>query len=43
VPTIGFGPSLASLAHVVDEYITLEDLLRAVRGYEGLILAVLGE
>lgn len=40
VPAIGFGPSLA---HVVNEYIAIEDLLRAVRGYEGIILAVLAE
>lgn len=43
VPTIGFGPSLASLAHVVDEYILVEDLIKAVQGYEGIIQSLLGE
>lgn len=41
-PTIGYGPSQASLAHVVDEYILIDELLQAVRGYEGIILSLLG-
>lgn len=41
VPTIGFGPSPESRAHVVDEYITLDDLLAAAAGYAGIFQAVL--
>ncbi len=37
IPTIGFGPSKENLAHVRDEYIELEQLLRSVDGYEALI------
>jgi putative selenium metabolism hydrolase len=37
IPTVGFGPSLESLAHTVDEYIELEQLNRAVRGYCGIL------
>lgn len=41
VPTIGFGPSDEGLAHITDEYIELEQLFAAVRGYAGIIKAVL--
>ena len=37
IPTVGFGPSLESLAHVVDEYIEEEQLLRACRGFQGIL------
>lgn len=37
IPTIGFGPSLESLAHVRDEYIETEQLLRACRGFYGIL------
>lgn len=33
VPTIGYGPSLESLAHVRDEYIAIDQLTRACRGF----------
>lgn len=33
IPTIGFGPSLESLAHVRDEYIEIEQLTKACRGF----------
>lgn len=42
VPTIGFGPSPESLAHIVDEYLEVEQLLKAARGYAGIITALLG-
>jgi putative selenium metabolism hydrolase len=41
VPTIGFGPSTEGQAHVVDEYIELDQLYKAARGYLGIIEAVL--
>jgi len=37
IPTIGFGPSLESLAHVRDEYIEIEQLTRACRGFYGIL------
>lgn len=37
IPTVGFGPSLESLAHVVDEYIEVEQLTRACRGFQGIL------
>jgi putative selenium metabolism hydrolase len=42
IRTIGFGPSLESLAHVNDEYIEISQLLDACRGYYGILNAVLG-
>ncbi|MBI1298890.1 YgeY family selenium metabolism-linked hydrolase [bacterium] len=42
VPTIGFGPSTEGHAHIVDEYIELEDLRAAARGYVGIVEAILG-
>ena len=42
VPTVGFGPSPEGRAHIVDEYIELEELHRAAQGYAGLIQGVLG-
>ncbi|MEE9230088.1 MAG: YgeY family selenium metabolism-linked hydrolase [Acidobacteriota bacterium] len=42
VPTIGFGPSPESLAHVVDEYVEVEQLVKTARAYQGIIEAVLG-
>ena len=41
IPTIGFGPSLESLAHTVDEYILTEQLLKSAEGYAGLLDALL--
>lgn len=40
IPTIGYGPSMENLAHTVDEYIELEQLDRAVRGYCGILRAL---
>lgn len=41
IPTIGFGPSSEALAHVDDEYIELEDVAAAARGYQAIIASVL--
>lgn len=41
VPTIGFGPGRETDAHVIDERLQLADLFAAVRGYQGIIEAVL--
>lgn len=43
IPTVGFGPSRESQAHIVDEYIILADLQAAARGYGGIIQSVLGK
>lgn len=37
IPTIGYGPSLESLAHVRDEYIEIDQLLKAYNGYKGIL------
>lgn len=42
IKTLGFGPSKENLAHTVDEYIEIEQLLKATRGYYGIIKALLG-
>ena len=41
IPTIGFGPSLESLAHVVDEYIEISQLEDACRGFQGILRELL--
>jgi len=41
IKTLGFGPSKENLAHTVDEYIEVEQLLKATRGYYGIIKALL--
>ncbi len=41
IPTLGYGPSQESLAHVVDEWISLDDLQKAVRGYAAIADALL--
>ena len=33
IPTIGFGPCMESQAHVIDEYIEINHLLKATEGY----------
>lgn len=43
IPTIGFGPSRENLAHVVDEYIELEQIEKAFKGYRVLIKSLLGD
>lgn len=41
IPTIGYGPSLETLAHVKDEYIELEELERCTRGFEAILRKIL--
>ncbi|MCL5257502.1 MAG: YgeY family selenium metabolism-linked hydrolase [Chloroflexi bacterium] len=36
IPTIGFGPGKETLAHIIDEYLDVEDLLKAAEGYYAL-------
>jgi putative selenium metabolism hydrolase len=42
IPTIGFGIGREEDAHIIDESIAVEDLLAAVRGYQGIIATVCG-
>jgi len=42
VPTIGFGPSPERMAHIIDEYLEVEQLLKAAQGYAEIIGALLG-
>ena len=37
IPTIGYGPSLESLAHVRDEYIEIDQLTKACRGFASIL------
>ncbi len=37
IPTIGFGPAQESRAHMIDEYIELDELEAAARGYLGIM------
>lgn len=41
IPTVGFGGSLESLAHVIDEYIEIDQLCKACQGYQGIVRSVL--
>jgi len=41
IKTLGFGPSKENLAHTVDEYIEIDQLLKATCGYYGIIKALL--
>ncbi len=40
IPAIGYGPSLESLAHVRDEYIEVDELTKAARGFEEILKAL---
>jgi putative selenium metabolism hydrolase len=42
VPTLGYGPSAEGQAHVIDEYIELDQLVAAASGYAALITSLLG-
>jgi acetylornithine deacetylase/succinyl-diaminopimelate desuccinylase-like protein len=42
IPTVGFGGSLETLAHVDDEYIEIDHLGKACEGYYGIIRSTLG-
>jgi putative selenium metabolism hydrolase len=41
IRTVGFGPSLESLAHVIDEYIEIDQLLKVCTGYYSIIGSLL--
>ncbi len=41
VPTVGYGPSSEAHAHVIDESVSLEQLVRAEAGYRGIMREVL--
>lgn len=41
VPTIGFGPGKETDAHIVDESIAVDELIRAAEGYAAIIAGVL--
>ncbi len=41
IPTVGFGPAAEGDAHVVDERLSIDELIRAAQGYRGLVEAVL--
>lgn len=40
IPTIGFGPSPESLAHIDDEYIEIDQLVKATAGYTAIMKAL---
>ena len=40
IKTIGFGPSREKLAHTIDEYIEVDQLLKASEGYYGILKSV---
>ncbi len=37
IPTVGFGPSKEYLAHVVDEYMEIDQLFKGTEGYYGIL------
>ncbi|MDR2137564.1 MAG: YgeY family selenium metabolism-linked hydrolase, partial [Synergistaceae bacterium] len=37
IPTVGYGGSMENLAHIVDEYIEIEQLVKACEGYCGIV------
>lgn len=39
VPTVGFGPSYEHMAHIVDEYVEINQLIRAAEGYYAMAKA----
>lgn len=41
IKTIGFGPSKENLAHTIDEYIEIDQLIKAAAGYYGILKSVL--
>ena len=42
MPTIGFGPSREDQAHVIDEYIEVEQLTWAARDFAAIAREMLG-
>ena len=43
IPTVAFGPSSQDLAHITDEYIEVDQLLKGCRGYYGIAESILTE
>lgn len=43
IRTMGFGPSREDLAHTVDEYVEIDQLVAAMHGYVGIMEALLEE
>lgn len=41
IKTIGFGPSKENLAHTIDEYIEIEQLVKGAQGFYGIMKSVL--
>ena len=41
LPCIGYGPSLEELAHVRDEYIEIEQLIKAAKGFQSILRKLL--
>lgn len=37
IPTLGFGPSRENIAHIVDEYVEIAQLVGACKGYYGIL------
>lgn len=42
IKTIGFGPSKENIAHTIDEYIEIEQLVKASEGYYNIMESLLG-
>jgi putative selenium metabolism hydrolase len=40
IPTVGFGPGREDLAHRIDEYIEVADLVRGAQGYAAIVSAL---
>ena len=40
IKTIGFGPSRENLAHTIDEYVEVDQLLKAAAGYYGILKSI---
>jgi putative selenium metabolism hydrolase len=41
IPTLIYGPSTIRLAHILDEYVEIEELMRYYRGLQGILKSVL--
>lgn len=41
IRTVGFGPSLENMAHTIDEYIEINQLIKAAQGYYAIIKKIL--
>lgn len=37
IPTVGFGPSKEHLAHIIDEYIEIDQLIKGCQGFYGIL------